>query len=379
LDDGVGEDEELSDTGDNGFPVGLAVVLKAAVESDQSGVPALGCRQCSIEERSADTTATAGDMALAGTFARVVVVRSDANQGGDLLATDLAEFGQEDDEGERGAYADAIDAGDQLEPPSEIIVFAHEDLQEQEFGLAAPLQTLKVTLELLENPLGGEVLAPRLEVSDIVFQLLDEEQMLSERGQPGVWRFMQVAEIGSALGDEGGVDTIVLGTTQLVDGKGMHLTRLQESDLEAVLAQIFHDSSFVTPGGFDADAFDLTRAQPSNQLLMSVSGIGYAQPFARRIGCDIKRLLAGVDSGGFYASLIHLRRPCLAYEPGCSSNHPGHAEEPIAILLLLNPTGSGVPRSDDRRQRPGGHPAVGVPYGTTTSYNIAYARCPKGG
>ncbi|WP_181177679.1 hypothetical protein [Mesorhizobium sp. B4-1-1] len=30
-------------------------------------------RACSIEERSADTTATAGDMALAGTFARVLV------------------------------------------------------------------------------------------------------------------------------------------------------------------------------------------------------------------------------------------------------------------------------------------------------------------
>ncbi|RVJ94619.1 hypothetical protein CN170_22715, partial [Sinorhizobium meliloti] len=30
-------------------------------------------------------------------------------------------------------------------------------------------------------------------------------------------------------------------------------------------------------------------------------------------------------------------RPCLAYEPGCSSNHSGHDEEPTAILLLRNP------------------------------------------
>ncbi|WP_210161336.1 hypothetical protein, partial [Rhizobium leguminosarum] len=82
---------------------------------------------------------------------------------------------------------------------------------------------------------------------------------------------------------------------------------------------------------------------------------------------------AGIDTGGFRDNLSHPCRPCLAYEPGCSSNHSGHDEEPIAILLLPNPKGSG-----------GCDPTIGA-FGRAAArpkasrlYNISYARWPEG-
>src|SRR5262249_10370498 len=76
---------------------------------------------------------------------------------------------------------------------------------------------------------------------------------------------------------------------------------------------------------------------PCHELLMPPTGVGQVHAVAPRISIDFERCLARVDPGDLCASLGHLRRPCLAYEPGCSSNHPGHDEEPTAILLSQNP------------------------------------------
>ena len=82
---------------------------------------------------------------------------------------------------ERGAHADAVDAGDQLEPPGEIVVLAHGGLQASQLGFMASLQSLDVALDLLEDTLVGEVLTTGLEAGDVGLELLDEEQMLGER------------------------------------------------------------------------------------------------------------------------------------------------------------------------------------------------------
>src|SRR4051812_2191701 len=276
LADGVCEDEQLSDAGDEGLLVGLASTREAAVVSNQRTVPALGCGQRGIEESPADAAATAIDVALAGAFSRVVVKGGDANQGRDTFAADLAELGQQDDKGQGGADADAVDAFDQLEPRSEIVLLAHRGLQADQLSLAAPFASLDVTIDLLEDPLVGKALATALEASDIGLDLLDEEQLLGKRRQPGIGRFMQAVELGGALGNESGIDAVVLGSTQLVDRKGTDLARLQLGDFEAVCAQVRHNVSFVAAGGFDADAGNLALRQPGRQRPMSVAVVGHA-------------------------------------------------------------------------------------------------------
>jgi len=200
FDDGVDEDEQLSDTGDEGLVVNLAAALETAVLVDEGFVPELRSRPCGIEEGPTNAAAAASDMALAGAFTGLVVKGGDADQGRDLFAADFSEFGQEDDKGQGSADTDAIDAGDQLEAAGEIVVFAHGGLQSYQLGVAAALLGLDVAIDLIEDPLVDKVLATGLEASDVKLDLFDEEQMLGERGQPGIWRLTQITQVGGALG-----------------------------------------------------------------------------------------------------------------------------------------------------------------------------------
>src|SRR4029079_15319901 len=90
-DDSVGEDDELSDASNEGALVSFAATGEPAVEGDQRAVPALGGGECGVEESPAHASATAGDVALAGQGAGVVIKGSHPDQCRDLLATDLAE------------------------------------------------------------------------------------------------------------------------------------------------------------------------------------------------------------------------------------------------------------------------------------------------
>src|SRR6185436_10997085 len=288
FDGGVDEDEQLSDTGDEGLVVNLAAALETAVLGNEGFVPELRSRPCGIEEGPTNAAAAASDMALAGAFTGLVVKGGDADQGRDLFAADFSEFGQEDDKGQGSADTDAIDAGDQLEAAGEIVVFAQGGLQSQQLGVAAALLGLDVAIDLIEDPFVDKVLATGLEASDVKLDLFDEEQMLGERGQPGIWRLTQITQVGGALGDESGIDAVVLGPAQLVDGKGTDLARLQESDFEAVLSQMGHHGLLVATGCLDTHAFDLVCLQPGDELMVSVAVVVDAQPVARRVDCDVE-------------------------------------------------------------------------------------------
>lgn len=86
------------------------------------------------------TGLTGGDVARPAMGTAVVVERRRAGRRGGLFAAERAEFGQADQQSQRGALGDAGDAAEQLEAGLEIAVTLYGGQQAVQFGLAAALQ-----------------------------------------------------------------------------------------------------------------------------------------------------------------------------------------------------------------------------------------------
>jgi len=93
LDDGVGEQNELSGACDERGGVWLSGSGQPGIEALEGRVPAEGGGQCRGAEQATRTTPPAGDVALAAMAAAVVVEWRMTGQSGGLLAGDAAEFG----------------------------------------------------------------------------------------------------------------------------------------------------------------------------------------------------------------------------------------------------------------------------------------------
>ena len=85
VDDGVGVDEELPGAGDQRGVVGFAACGETLVEFDQSLVPTEGGRQRRGEQRAAQASASAGDVALTFQYSQSGVCFSTDRKGLRLL------------------------------------------------------------------------------------------------------------------------------------------------------------------------------------------------------------------------------------------------------------------------------------------------------
>jgi hypothetical protein len=120
-------------------------------------------------------------------FSTVVVKRREASQSYSLLAADAAEFGHADDEGECGALAQAGNAEDEIEAAGEIVMAAQRGDDAQQFARASRLQSRDVGHDHAPQPRLGDVFEPDLEAGDVLFNLFDEGQMVSQLRQAFIW------------------------------------------------------------------------------------------------------------------------------------------------------------------------------------------------
>jgi hypothetical protein len=104
--DGVEDDEELSGDGDEGELGRLAGLAQALVEGAQDGVEARAVHGREVE-RGADGGPAPADVAHPAQLPAVAGEGSDADQGGDLSASEVAELRQVDQQGARCAGSDA--------------------------------------------------------------------------------------------------------------------------------------------------------------------------------------------------------------------------------------------------------------------------------
>jgi len=109
-DEGIEDGCELSHGGDKSDLGRFPVVAQALVEETEGVIMADGA-ECRHVEGTAHRGAAAGDMALAAELSAIVIDRRDADQGGELLMLDAAEFRELGEEHGGRCRADAIDAG----------------------------------------------------------------------------------------------------------------------------------------------------------------------------------------------------------------------------------------------------------------------------
>ena len=103
---GVEDDEEFSHAGGDRFFGLFAVGAKSFVEVFDSGIATDGGEGGHVEG-VADVKSSAADGAGAGLLAAVVVEGCDTDEGGDLFAIELTEFGQIGKQSHRGDVAHA--------------------------------------------------------------------------------------------------------------------------------------------------------------------------------------------------------------------------------------------------------------------------------
>ena len=106
---------------------------ESSIEVDQHLVPAERGRQRCGVEGAAQASPSTGDMPLAFVLSAVIVEGSEPCQRCRLLAADAAEFGHSDNNGERGAFADAGHAEHEIEPAGEIVMIAQPSDDPEQF------------------------------------------------------------------------------------------------------------------------------------------------------------------------------------------------------------------------------------------------------
>src|SRR5947209_13509680 len=105
------EGDQFASTGSDPDLGRFARLFEAFCEGTQGGVVSAGTERSEVQD-TADVAASAGDEAFAALLAAVAVEGSNADQGGDLLAVELAQFG---DLGDERHASDRSDAGHALE------------------------------------------------------------------------------------------------------------------------------------------------------------------------------------------------------------------------------------------------------------------------
>src|SRR3990172_6486182 len=133
-DDGIGVDQELTGTGDEGDFVVFGLD-EAGVESDEMRVPAEGTGQGGGVQALADAGAPAGDATQPLVATAVVVEGGQAGQSCDRFAREASQLRHPDEKRQCGAQADAGNAPDQLEAPGEVAIPA--DLGGEQLDLCA--------------------------------------------------------------------------------------------------------------------------------------------------------------------------------------------------------------------------------------------------
>src|SRR5208282_3469434 len=97
---------------------------------------------------------------------------------------------------------------------------------------------------------------PNFEACDVLFDLLDEGQMLSQLRQALVRLDPRPLDRGRTGGDKNRIKLVVLGPAQMHPRIGLDLDRLQNENGKSFFSQMSDHAAFVAAAGLDADTCD---------------------------------------------------------------------------------------------------------------------------
>jgi hypothetical protein len=191
--------------------VRLSGYEETPVEGFQLGVPVKDSRQCGSVEALPQSLTPTFDVSRASSQTAVVVIGSKAGDSGSLFTGDAADLRHAHQDGDGRSQANAVHASDQIEPIGEIAILANDGDQLLKLSIQQHLEPVDLLLPELPNTLLAAGLTAGLELANILGELLDHRQVLGQRRQTSIRRFMNVYCGRRAAGDQDGIDVVVLG------------------------------------------------------------------------------------------------------------------------------------------------------------------------
>jgi len=149
-------------------------------------------------------------------IAAVVVIGSKTGQRCGLFATDAANLGHAQENGDCGFRPDAVYTGNQIEPRRQIAVLADRRNQCLEFGPQQRFETSDLAIPIPPDAMIATGLPTSFDMRDVLCELLDQRQMLGKWRQAWIWRAMDLLRRRRADRDQRGIDSVVLGRVSRV-------------------------------------------------------------------------------------------------------------------------------------------------------------------
>ena len=220
--DGIEDDEDLSHDGDKGDLSGSAVLFdELLIEGLEDGVVA-DSGSGGVEEHLSHARAAMADAGLGFRLAAFAVLRSEADERGDLFARETAEFGKVGEEGGGGYRSDAFEALQQGGAAGGVSIIRNGGLDGGFDGFQVADESLDGDAQAMPN--GRDLGA--IETAALGMQAADEltppggELAQGRVAADGRADGASGARLDSEVGDEAGIDTVGLGAdaTALTEG-----------------------------------------------------------------------------------------------------------------------------------------------------------------
>ena len=164
---------------------------------------------------------------------------------------------------------------------------------------------------------------------------------------------LRFIERSGTSGNESRIECVVLGPAQMHSSKRLDLDRLQHQHSKACRLQMLYHAALIAAGRLDADACHAGLGQVAGQSAPARQSVDNLPVFGSTVHRDVEFEFGSIDSSRHYASLCHLRRPCLVKrtklfrQPSGSDEGAGddHATgQPKAAQGGYDPIASGLPR-----------------------------------
>lgn len=273
FDHGVEDDEELSSAGDADGVTGFSLAFEFIVEVFDDGV--MGGRGYGGHVKcGSDASSASEDSAFSFEFPAVTVERSETYQRGDLLPVELSKFRDFGNERSGGDISDARYGRKEFGFVIPLIVgfdecfhffFEDMDLLVEEFD------SLKQTLSdgFVDDILKSTIFS---------FSEFDELSSSGDELIKIVLFFMFLSEcpgsdLISEVGDDESINGIGFGKNADADGKGPHLSGIDESDEVPSIKQLMDESFLVSTGGLKNDEDRLRFGESLNEFGDAFAGI----------------------------------------------------------------------------------------------------------
>src|SRR5665213_367449 len=275
---------------------GFACGLEPFGERLELGIAPHGVKGRHVE-RGADVGPSAADVALSAHGAGVAIDRSDADEGGNLLAVQLSQFRQIGHQLIGGVGADARHAVEDLAgvPPGVVGFDQAGDVAVQ--VLTFLVENAQDFLDALDGTLVGQVLKTRLLDGDHGDELASSSDALVELFG-GLGYFLSEAMMIQPRkgGQDRGVDLVGFGDFSERFGKVAGLTRIDDDHGQIGVKQIGGDLAMVAASGLHQHASHVERLEQINEFGDAGRGVVQREGLAGGIDVDVQASLGHVDS-----------------------------------------------------------------------------------